>query len=81
MASCTLGVISDTHIPLELAEMPEALLHELKGVDVIVHAGDFVDHSVLGTLESLGPPVFGVLGNLDGTDLRRALPPKRGVAP
>lgn len=42
-------------------------------VDLIVHAGDWVEESVLDDLLAIGP-VLGVWGNNDGEDLRARLP-------
>ena len=77
MTQITLGVISDTHIPLEIEAIPDEVLAELAQTDAIVHAGDFVSASVLQILQELGPPVYGVVGNLDGYDLRSVLPETR----
>ncbi len=77
MTQRTLGVISDTHIPLENEAIPDEVLAELARTDAIVHAGDFVAVSVLHTLQELGPPVYGVVGNLDGYGLRSVLPETR----
>jgi len=52
---------------------PAALRQMASHVDLIVHAGDWVEASVLDELESLGP-VLGVWGNNDGDDLRGRLP-------
>lgn len=73
----TIGVISDTHIPLDITELPASLLHELSTYDAIIHAGDFVSLEVLRTLQALGPEVYAVYGNLDGYDLRKELPMQR----
>ena len=54
-----IGVISDTHGLLR----PEAL-EALKGVDLILHAGDIGNSQVLEALESIAP-VFAVRGNND----------------
>ena len=53
--------------------LPAAVREAASGVDLIVHAGDWVSESVLDELETLGP-VLGVWGNNDGDDLRSRLP-------
>lgn len=53
--------------------LPAAVREAASGVDLIVHAGDWVSASVLDELETLGP-VLGVWGNNDGDDLRSRLP-------
>jgi hypothetical protein len=52
--------------------LPEPVYRLLDGADVILHAGDVVDASVLETLESLAP-IHAVLGNNDHS-LRGRLP-------
>jgi uncharacterized protein len=45
----------------------------LRAADLIVHAGDFSDETVLAELRELGP-VAAVHGNVDSAGLRRELP-------
>lgn len=71
-----IGVISDTHIPERARELPQIVLDEFKKVDMIIHAGDFVDVSVLNKLKSICANVKAVWGNMDPTDLRKLLPEK-----
>ena len=54
-----IGVISDTHGRLR----PE-VKERLRGVDCILHAGDFDDPSVAQELDRLAP-LYGVRGNND----------------
>lgn len=65
-------VISDTHISSAASGLPAALLKELPGADLIVHAGDWTDWSVYDKL-SVFAPVEGVAGNNDGPDIVRRL--------
>ena len=69
-----IGVISDSHVS-SLYELPQRLVDALTGVDLIVHAGDFVAKGVLDGLERLGE-VRAVWGNMDSEELRHALPEK-----
>jgi putative phosphoesterase len=62
------GVISDTHGLLR----PEAV-RALRGVDLIIHAGDVGDASILGELKKIAP-VFAVRGNVDTEDWAQELP-------
>ena len=48
----------------------------MRAADAILHAGDFIERSVL---ESLGPPVHAVHGNVDEPALRVRLPAVRLV--
>jgi hypothetical protein len=52
----------------------------LRGVDQILHAGDFAAASVLAELQALGPPVHAVHGNADEPALRAVLPKELVVA-
>ena len=54
--------------------LPGACLERLKQVELIVHAGDFVEVSGLDDLRAIGPPVAGVQGNVDSAEIRRRLP-------
>ena|SRR5689334_5913445 len=71
----TIALIADTHS----RTLPGACIERLRAADLIVHAGDFVAHSVLVELEALGPPVVAVHGNQDDAVLRATLPAARVV--
>ena len=66
-----LGIVSDTHSLV----LPQKLLEGLKGVDLIVHAGDVCDAGVLKTLKTIAP-VKAVQGNMDDAALKKKLPLK-----
>jgi uncharacterized protein len=68
-----LALIADTHLPRGSRRLPDPCLDALRPADLIVHAGDFSDVSVLGELRRLGP-VAAVHGNVDSPELRRELP-------
>jgi hypothetical protein len=68
-----IGVISDTHGLLR----PEAV-KALKGVELIIHAGDVGDPKVLANLARLAP-VHAVRGNTDRGDWAADLPHTRVV--
>ena len=69
-----IGVLSDTHIHLA-EEIPQGIVRAFSNVDLIVHAGDFVDVAVLERLKRLGE-VKAVYGNMDSMELRSLLPEK-----
>ena len=69
-----IGVLSDTHIHLA-EEIPQGIVRAFSNVDLIVHAGDFVDVAVLERLKRLGE-VKAVHGNVDSIKLRSLLPEK-----
>ncbi len=66
------GVISDTHV-WRLDDIPSPVLVALAGVDLIVHAGDFIEMAVLDGLRQLGE-VKAVHGNMDSAVLKAMLP-------
>jgi uncharacterized protein len=68
------AVISDTHLPRGARRIPEACLDRLRTADLMLHAGDVTAASVLDELETLGPPVHAVHGNMDDAALRDRLP-------
>ena len=74
-----IAVISDTHLPRGARRLPDPCLERLAEADLILHAGDFSARSVLRMLESLGPPVAAVHGNVDEDALRTLLPAERTV--
>jgi putative phosphoesterase len=69
-----LAVISDTHLPRGTRRLPDACVERLRAADAILHAGDFIELSVLEALRALGPPVHAVCGNVDSPELQLALP-------
>lgn len=71
-----IGVLSDTHIPLAAKSLPSVLLDELKGVDLIIHAGDLVELSVLDVLKRIAP-TEAVAGNMDSYKTGRVLAQKK----
>jgi len=70
-----IGVISDTHIPVSSPRLPGALVDALRQCDIIIHAGDLVEMSVLDELGRISE-VKAVHGNMDSAQLKRLLPPK-----
>ena len=59
--------------------LPADCVARLRDADLILHAGDLVAVAVLELLESLGPPVHAVHGNVDEPALRMRLPAVRIV--
>ena len=58
------GVVADTHVGEWVAELSDAVLAALAGVDVILHAGDITDLAVLDRLATVAP-VVAVQGDHD----------------
>jgi uncharacterized protein len=71
------GVVADTHVGEWVAELPEAVPEALAGVDLILHAGDISDASVLERLAKVAP-VVAVRGDHDRA-VRVSLPRDRVV--
>lgn len=74
--SVKIGVISDTHIPERANEIPQKILDDFKNVDMIIHAGDLVDLSVLEKLKSVCSNIKAVWGNMDPEEVRKKIPEK-----
>jgi uncharacterized protein len=54
--------------------LPERCVEEIRGSDLLLHAGDLSTVDVLTELESIGPPVKAVHGNIDSAELVERLP-------
>jgi len=67
------GVISDTHIPARAKKIPEKVFEVFKGVNLIIHAGDLTQISVLHDLKRAAP-VVAAYGNMDKAEVRAKLP-------
>lgn len=66
-----IGLISDTHIPDRMKELPEKVFEAFKDVEMILHAGDVTSQEVIEKLEEIAP-VKAIQGNTDrivGLDL------------
>lgn len=74
----TVGLISDTHIPVRARSLPKKVFEVFEKVNYIAHAGDLVDMSVIDELEQLAP-VLAVCGNMDGPEIRGKLPKLNSV--
>ena len=59
-----IGLISDTHIPIHIEQLPPQLAKLFAGVELILHAGDIYLTSVLDELGTLAP-VFAAYGDGD----------------
>ena len=62
-------VLADTHS----LSLPVDVQDELRKVDMIVHLGDFTEMALLNQLKA-AKEVRAVYGNMDGPELRQALP-------
>lgn len=73
-----IGVLSDTHLSEPSSAFKKAVEHYFKDVDVIFHAGDFVEWAVAEYLSSL-KELIAVCGNMDPHAIRKAFPQKRTI--
>jgi len=63
-----IGLISDTHIPVDAEDLPHQVKDAFCGVDLILHAGDIYRAYVLDELQTIAP-VMAALGDDDPTML------------
>lgn len=68
-----IGVISDTHIPDRAICIPKEILEAFKGMDMVIHTGDFVELCVLEKLKSVCKNVKAVYGNMDHQEVKSKL--------
>lgn len=74
-----IGVISDTHIPRQAKEIPKVVFNHFKDVELILHAGDLTDLSVLDKLREITQNVEAVIGNMDPSENQSVLPVKKMI--
>ncbi len=73
----TIVALSDSHTST-LSKLPAALRQALKDADLIIHAGDHTESSLLDELRQLGD-VLAVAGNMDSTAIKVRLPHRQLV--
>jgi putative phosphoesterase len=66
-------LIADTHVPRRARDLPSAVWDEVALADVVLHAGDWVEPSLLDELESRARRLVACWGNNDGDELRSRL--------
>lgn len=72
-------VLSDTHIPVTAQDLPQKIYDEIKSVDMIFHAGDFIEMKLLDKLRGL-KELKAVAGNMDSKEIRMELNLKEVIA-
>lgn len=77
--AAVVGLVADTHFPQRCRELPPALFAVLAGVDLILHAGDVGELSVLDDLSRIAP-VVAVHGNDETAEAQRELPYQQVVS-
>lgn len=74
-----LVLIADTHVPARARDLPAPLWADIEGADVVIHAGDWVDVSLLDAIEERSTRLVACWGNNDGQALRSRLPEQADV--
>jgi putative phosphoesterase len=67
-------LLADTHVPKRARDLPSAVWAQVEAADLVVHAGDWVDVSLLDALEERSRALLACWGNNDGAALRARLP-------
>lgn len=67
-------MVADTHLPKRARELPAQVWAEVDAVDVVIHAGDWVDVALLDELAERSRRLVAVYGNNDHGALRERLP-------
>lgn len=62
-------LLSDTHLPARAKALQEQVWRLVDDVDLVVHAGDWVDVATLDELQARARRLVGVAGNNDGPEL------------
>jgi putative phosphoesterase len=73
-----IGIIADTHMKPGQS-LPPAVADTLSKTELILHAGDIVSEEALDEIESLGPQVMAIHGNMDSEGLQSRLPAERRI--
>lgn len=61
-------------MPTRARDLPTVVWDEVPRADVVIHAGDWIDVSLLDDLERRAQRLVACWGNNDGEELRRRLP-------
>lgn len=70
-----IAVLSDTHIPVNAADLPKQVYDGIAGAELILHAGDLLDMEVFKKLSEIAP-TKAVCGNMDSGAVAARLPKK-----
>jgi putative phosphoesterase len=66
--------MADTHVPKRARDLPAELWAAVDDADIVLHAGDWVDVSMLDALQARAKRLVACYGNNDGPELRARLP-------
>ena len=67
-------LLADTHVPRRARDLPASVWAQVEAADLVVHAGDWVEVSLLDDLEQRSRALLACWGNNDGPLLRSRLP-------
>ncbi len=67
-------LLADTHVPTRARDLPSQVWDEVARADVVIHAGDWMDVTLLDALEERSRQLVACWGNNDGPLLRERLP-------
>jgi putative phosphoesterase len=67
-------LLADTHVPKRAKRLSDDVWAAVESADLVIHAGDWVDESLLDELQGRAASLLGVWGNNDGAGLRARLP-------
>ncbi|ROQ41122.1 hypothetical protein EDF46_0493 [Frondihabitans sp. PhB188] len=67
-------LVSDTHVPKRAKQLPETVWRAVESADVVIHAGDWVELSMLDDFERRSRRLLAVRGNNDGPEFEPRLP-------
>jgi len=67
-------LLSDTHVPTRARDLPVAVWEAVDAADLVVHAGDWMEPSLLDALLERSRDLLACWGNNDGDDVRSRLP-------
>ena len=67
-------LLADTHVPKRARDLSPQVWQLVEAADLVVHAGDWVDETLLDALEARSRALLACWGNNDGPALRARLP-------
>jgi hypothetical protein len=67
-------LLADTHVPRRAHDLPDEIWAQVDAADVVVHAGDWIEESLLDRLSERSARLIGCWGNNDGPAVRARLP-------
>jgi putative phosphoesterase len=72
-------LLADTHIPKRARDLPGEVWDMVDRVDLVIHAGDWVDLATFEALQNRSARLIACWGNNDGPDLRARMPERADV--